>query len=435
MKAAPTARGWHERRGVASWRGNLLPGALAALLTLPQALALAVLAGMPVEAGLYLSLLPALVATLIGNSPLALAGPNTAVSMMLMASASTLAAPGGPDYIQQVLATTLFAGIFQLLLAATRMGNLLLELPATVIRGVIAGTGVLILGQQLGGLLGVPINGSGIVEAVGQAIFHDAPSVGALGIGGLAVIGGVVAHRLGRRRYSLLAALLAGWMGAEAVDLLVGPANSGIERLGTIPFGAEPISWPVIDVTDTTRLLAAIRNGFAIAVVGALQAAVMARILAFRTGGSMNINRDIVGQGLMNLVATFTAAFAGATSFNRSLANVEAEATSRLAGVFCVLFLALGTLVAGPLLARIPLPAVSGVLVLVGWSLMAGVRREDFATRVHMVEFLVTLLAAVFVGLLEAVIAGALLAIYFHSLRFRNRISAPTVSQRRRWND
>lgn len=417
------------------WRANLLPGALAALLTLPQAIALAALAGMPFEAGLYLSLLPALAATLIGHSPLALSGPNTAASLMLMASAAVLAAPGSPDFIQQVLATTLCAGLFQLLLAAVRAGNLLLELPASVTRGVIAGTGVLILGQQAGPLLGVPINGSGLVEALGQALFHDAPCGGALAIGGLSVAAGLAAQRLGLKRYALLAALLAGWAAAEIADLLMGAANTGIERLGTVPLGAHPLSWPLIDATDTARLLAVVRDGFAVAVVGSLQTAVMARILAYRTGAAMNINRDIAGQGAMNLVAAFTSGFAGATSFNRSLANLEAGATGRAAGIWCVAFLALGALLAGPVLARIPLPAVSGVLVLVGWSLVASVRREDFAGRVHVIEFLTTLVVAVFLGLLQAVIAGALLAIYFHSLRHRNHVPAHPVTERRRWND
>jgi SulP family sulfate permease len=419
----------------ASWRADLLPGVLGALLTLPQAIALAALAGMPFEAGIYLSLLPALAATLIGHSPMALSGPNTAASLMLMASATALAAPGSPEFIEQVLATTLFAGLFQLLLAAIRAGNLLLELPASVTRGIIAGTGVLILAQQAGPLLGVPVNGVGIVESVGQALFFDAPNGGTLTIGGLAVVAGGAALQLGWRRYALLVALLAGWLGAELADLLAGSATTGIDRLGAVPIGSHFLSVPNIDVTDTTRLLAASRDGFAVAIVGALQTAVMARILALRTGGALRINRDIAGQGIMNLLAAFNSGFAGATSFNRSLANVEAGAGGRAAGVFCVGFLALGVLLAGPLLARIPLPAVSGVLVLVGWSLVASVRRDDFANRVHVAEFLVTLLAALFLGLLTAVIAGAFVAIYFRALRHRALPAAPERAQRRRWND
>jgi sulfate permease, SulP family len=406
--------------GYRSWRANLVPGALAALLTLPQAIALSALAGMPFEAGLYLSLLPALVATVLGHSPLALSGANTAASLVLFASASALAAPGSPDYIQQVLAITLFAGLFQLLLAALRAGNLLLELPASVTRGLIAGTGVLILGQQIGPLLGVPVNGISVIETLGQALYFDAPLAGPLMIGGISVAAGIAARLLGWQRYALLVGLMAGWLCAEVADLLTGAANTGIERLGTIPLGSHFFSWPTIDLTDTTRLVAAIRDGFAVAVVGALQTAVMARILSFRTNSAMYINRDIAAQALMNLLAAFNSAYAGATSFNRTLAHLEAGATGRSAGVFCILFLALGVLLAGPLLARIPLPAVSGVLVLVGWAMVMGIRRDDFANRVHAIELLVTIGIAVFIGLLQAVIAGAFLAAYFRALRHKD---------------
>lgn len=419
----------------ARWHSDLLPGALAALLTLPQAIALAALAGMPAEAGIYLSLVPALGATLTGHCPVALSGPNTAASLMLTASAAALAAPGGPDYIQQVLLITLFAGAFQLLLAAARVGNLLLELPASVTRGVIAGTGVLILAAQVGPLLGVPVNGSGLVESLGQALFFDAPRAGPLAVGAVSIAAGLAVQRFGRRRYALLAALGAGWLSAELADLMAGAANTEVDRLGAVPLTASFLSWPAVEAADTTHLFAAARDGFAVAVVGALQTAVTARILAFRIGGAMRINRDIAGQGVMNLLASVTSGFAGATSFNRSLANVDTGAVGRQAGVYCVLFLAAGTILAGPLLARIPLPAVSGVLALVGLSLITSVRRDDFANRVHVVEFGATLLTAVFLGLLQAVLAGALLAAYFHSLRYRERGAVGTAVHRRRWTD
>ncbi|HEX8963089.1 MAG TPA: SulP family inorganic anion transporter [Rhodocyclaceae bacterium] len=397
------------------WRSELMPGALAALLTLPQALALAALAGMPFQAGIHLALVPALAATLIGHSPVALSGPNTAASLILASSASALATPGSAEYVQQVLATTLLAGAFQVLLAAARVGNLLLELPDSVTRGVLAGTGVLIVAQQAGPLLAVPVNGSGIVEMVAQALWFDAPNGRAAFVGVVSILAGLGAQACGNRRSSLLVALLAGWLAAELADLALGAANTGIERLGAVTIGGGFLSWPAVDAADPSHLLAAARDGFAVAVVGALQTAVTARILAMRVGGTLGINRDIAGQAAMNLLAAFTSAFAGAASFNRSLANVDAGACGRQAGIYCVAFLGLGTLLAGPLLARIPLPAVAGVLVLVGVSMIVGARGRA-PRRGYLAELAATALAAVFLGLLPAVMVGALLAAYFRAV-------------------
>ena len=145
-------RASHLLAGVAASRQDWLPGLLAALLTLPQAIALATLAGMPVEHGLYLSLLPALAATLIGNSRVALSGPNTAASILLYASATLFATPYSPVYVNQVLLTTFFAAVFQFAFVLLRGGNLFLDLPISVAQGIIAGTGVLILSQQVGPL-------------------------------------------------------------------------------------------------------------------------------------------------------------------------------------------------------------------------------------------------------------------------------------------
>jgi SulP family sulfate permease len=117
---------------VSACRADCVPGLLAALLTLPQAIALATLAGMPVEHGLYLSLLPALAATLLGHSRVALSGPNTAASILLYASATTFATPGSPGYINQVLLTTFFAAVFQFALFGLRVGKLFLDLPTSV---------------------------------------------------------------------------------------------------------------------------------------------------------------------------------------------------------------------------------------------------------------------------------------------------------------
>jgi SulP family sulfate permease len=139
-------------------RSDCVPGLLAALLTLPQAIALATLAGMPVEHGLYLSLLPALAASLIGHSRVALSGPNTAASILLYTSAATFATPGSAAYVNQVLLTTFFAAVFQFAFYFLRVGRLFLDLPLSVTQGIIAGTGVLILSQQVGPLLGVVIN-------------------------------------------------------------------------------------------------------------------------------------------------------------------------------------------------------------------------------------------------------------------------------------
>ncbi|MBI4998333.1 MAG: hypothetical protein HZC22_15860, partial [Rhodocyclales bacterium] len=254
IAAAPLRRVFGD---FAASRRDWVPGLLAALLTLPQAIALATLAGMPVENGLYLSLLPALAATLIGHSRVALSGPNTAASILLYASAATFATPGSAGYVNQVLLTTFFAAIFQFAFYFLRVGRLFLDLPLSVTQGIIAGTGALILSQQVGPLLGVVINGQGPVESLGQALAYDAKNAWPLAVGGVGVAAGLWSkrHRLGR--YHLLIALAAGWLSADLCDLLFGSATTAIDRLGRMNLTLHFLSVPSVDWTELVALFAA----------------------------------------------------------------------------------------------------------------------------------------------------------------------------------
>lgn len=407
----------HPPEGIrAACRADCVPGLLAALLTLPQAIALATLAGMPVEHGLYLSLLPALAATLIGHSRVAVSGPNTAASILLYASAATFATPGSAGYVNQVLLTTFFAAVFQFAFYFLRVGRLFLDLPLSVTQGIIAGTGALILSQQVGPLLGVVINGQGPVESLGQALAYDAKNYWPLLVGGTGVLAGLWSkqHRLGR--YHLLIALAAGWLTADLCDLLFGSATTAIERLGRMHLSLYFLSVPSVDWTELVALFAAISNGLAVAAVGSLQAAIMARTTSVMVGERLHVNRDILGQAAMNLTAAFTSGLAGATSFNRTLANIETGARTRAAGVIGIVVLGIALCVAQEWLARIPLAAVCGVLVLVGLSLLGSLRSIDRKHPRRAVEMLATIASAIFLGLFYAVLVGACLTLYHRAL-------------------
>lgn len=407
----------HPPKGIrAACRADWVPGLLAALLTLPQAIALATLAGMPVEHGLYLSLLPALAATLIGHSRVAVSGPNTAASILLYASAATFATPGSAGYVNQVLLTTFFAAIFQFAFYFLRVGRLFLDLPLSVTQGIIAGTGALILSQQVGPLLGVVINGQGPYESLGQALAYDAKNYWPLLVGGTGVLAGLWSkrHRLGR--YHLLIALAAGWLTADLCDLLVGSATTAIERLGRMQLSLYFLAVPSVDWTELVALFAAISNGLAVAAVGSLQAAIMARTTSVMVGERLHVNRDILGQAAMNLTAAFTSGLAGATSFNRTLANIETGARSRAAGVIGIVVLGIALCIAQEWLARIPLAAVCGVLVLVGLSLLGSLRSIDRKHPRRAIEMLATIASAIFLGLFYAVLVGACLTLYHRAL-------------------
>jgi SulP family sulfate permease len=114
-------------------RGDLTAGVTGALLAFPQAIALAALAGMPPEYGLYASIIPVILAAFWGSSWFAVSGPNTAMSMLLISAVAPLAAAGSSQFITIVLLLTLMTGIIQLAIGLMRLGRLLDFISTTVI--------------------------------------------------------------------------------------------------------------------------------------------------------------------------------------------------------------------------------------------------------------------------------------------------------------
>jgi len=177
---------------------------------------------------------------------------------------------------------------------------------------------MLILSQQVGPLLGVIINGQGFIESLGQALCFDAKNYWPLLVGAVAIGAGLAAKalRLGRYhlrlgRYHLLIALAAGWLAADVCDLLIGSANTAFERLGHLNLSIRVLSVPTVNWTELVALFAAVSDGLAVAAVGSLQAAIMARTTSLLIKEPMAVNRDILGQAVMNLLATFSDESAG----------------------------------------------------------------------------------------------------------------------------
>ncbi|HTY99732.1 MAG TPA: SulP family inorganic anion transporter [Rhodocyclaceae bacterium] len=400
---------------------------LGVAMSIPQIVALSLLAGMPVEAGVYLSLLPAIAAALVSGTATALSGPNTAASMVLFAAASAVAVPGSPDYLEYVAMVTLFAGLFQLLFAVGRVGNLFLSMPAPVVSGIVAGTGVLILGQQIGATLGVPTSGNGFVENLLQAVYYDRINWATAAVVAVAVLSGVLLRRHRPwAKYSLLAALVAGCAAAAVIDGLVGAERADLEYLGRLSVRPWLLTWPFAANLDWSEIVAALQAGFAVAVVGALQALVIAKTLALRQGAVLPANRDLLGQAVMNLLAPFVCGYAGATSFNRTYAHLESGATTRWHGVAVLAAAFLAILVFPALLAKTSLAAVTGVLILVGWSLATGLRFEDYRRPRAALELIAAVLLTVTAGVADAILGGVLVSIYLRSVA----AAAPAAAHR-----
>ena len=397
-------------------RHDIIAGIVSALIMIPQAAALASLAGMPPIYGIYASIVPVIVAALWGSSWHALSGPNTAVALMISAAIFPFANLGTEHYISLVFSLTLIVGIIQLTMAIFKFGSLLKFVSPAVITGITNAVGILIIVSASWGLLGVHNMVEWHFITKLNQLAHDALLANpyALGLGLFTLLVGFVCHHW-TRKFSLIIAMFAGIGASYVLDLLFGNEITGIEVLGHLSVHWLQFSPPKAQIEAAYVLQHLMLSGLAIAIVGALQASVIARAIADRSGQLVDKNKELVGQGMSNVLASFFMSFAGSSSFNRSIVHYQSGAKTPLAAVISALLLFVFVYIGQTIISMMPIAVMSAVLILVGCRLIELREfRRIFHLRSEAIIFYMTFISALMFGLTDAVILGMVASLYVY---------------------
>ena len=418
---------WRERVDARSLRSDLAAGLTGAVVVLPQGVALATVAGMPPEYGLYAGMVPAIVAALWGSSWHLVSGPTTTASIVLFSSLSGLAEPGSADYVRLALTLTLLVGAIELAMGLARLGALANFISHSVVLGFTAGAAILIAAQQAGSFFGVDVPRGLPVHEVVQTLLARAREANpfATAVAVLTLVSGLLARRRWPRAPYLLVAMLAGSLWALLLNAVFGPERTGIGTLGALPGGLPPLSLPDLSL-ETIRALAP--AALATTLLALTEAISIARALALRTHQYIDGSQEFIGQGLSNLAGSLFSGYVATGSFNRSAVNFEAGARTPLAAVFAGVFL-VGVLWAiAPLGAYLPHAAMAGLLFLVAWGLLDfhHIRRVVRTSRQETAVMGVTFGATLVLDLELAILAGVLLSLVL----YLSRTSRPTILPR-----
>jgi sulfate permease, SulP family len=430
---------WLHRVNKRSLRLDAQAGLLGMVLSLPQGIAFASLAGLPIEFGVYTSIVPCIVAALFGSSWHVTSGPTNAISLAMLAMLAPLAAVGSAHYIALALTVTLLVGCIQLGVGVLRLGSIANFISPVALFGFTAGAALLIAMSALPEALGLDAVGvHGALQSVSYAVTHAAHTHWASVLAAATTV--VVAVALKRWRPTWPHMLL-GLMAATALSVVLPHAmphampNAQMQTVGHIPSPFPPLSWPVVSLRDLPELVGL---ALALSLVALGQSVSIAKALADRSGQRIDANREFVGQGLSNVVGAFFSCYVSCGSLNRSVPNYEAGAQTPLAAVFSAAFMLALVGVASTQLAQIPVAAIAGLLMLVAWSLL-DVPRWMYLWRVSRRDLAIaalTLLATVTLRLEYAIVLGALLSLMVFLYRTANpamrRIGFDTHDQPRR---
>lgn len=405
-------------------RANLRPDAIAGLtvgvILLPQAIAFALLAGLPPQMGLYTAIVGGTAAALWGSSDQLHSGPTNTISLLLLSTLVLFETPGSPEFIVAAGLIAVMVGIFQMALGLFRLGFIVNFVSHSVIVGFSTGAGFLIAIRQIDPLLGLEVESDGVLSGL-QGTLLALPEIAllpaALGIGTMLVI--ILLKRYAPR---LPGALIAIALATLAVYLL-GDRAADVVVIGDLPSQIPPLAQlPLLDLSLIGRLST---GALAIAAIGLVQTVAVSRSLAAQTRQRLDNNQEFVGQGIANIFSGLFSGYPTSGSFSISAVKFRAGARTRLASIFAGLVILLAMLTVGPVGAYMPVSALAGTLIITAYNMIdqAEIRRIAQGAPGDAIIMIVTLLGTVFLELDFAVLTGILLSFVLYLIR----TSAPRV--------
>ena len=402
----PLINGFHWRH----WRGDLTGGVTAAVVALPLALAFGNAALGPGGAiyGLYGAIITGFLAALFGGTPAQVTGPTGPMSVTVAGVVSSLAAAGisrelsQQDMLSLVMAAVVLGGLLQILMGVLRLGRYITLVPYSVISGFMSGIGVIIIGLQIGPLLGISSQG-GVLQSLQMVSNNFTPKPGALMVG-IATL--VVVFTTPKRVTKVIPSPLLGLLLITPLALWIFPEN--LPRIGSIPAGGLSFNSPNWR-TDLPLLL---RAGMVLAVLGSIDSLLTSLVADNISQSRHQSNRELVGQGIANSVSGLFSGLPGAGATMRTVINIRSGGKTPLSGMTHSVVLLILLLGAGPLAEGIPTALLAGILIKVGldiidWGFLLRAHRLSFKTALVMWG---VLLMTVFWDLIGAVLAGMFVA-------------------------
>jgi SulP family sulfate permease len=425
--AAPLPATWHslatllpKRSDYAglrrSWRTDLVAGLTVGVVALPLALAFGITTGLGAQAGLITAIVAGLVAAVFGGSNVQVSGPTGAMTVVLV----PVVARYGADAVYLV---GIMAGALIVLAALVRLGRFLAYIPWPVVEGFTVGIACLIFLQQVPAALGVdkPEGENTVVvaaRAVGEALQGDGTSA-AVALTALVAALMLVLPRLHRALPASLLAVIAATVVAQAT-------GAEVASIGTLPDSLPLPSLPGMSVDRLSDLFGA---AFAVAALAAVESLLSAKVAdGMSDAVRHDPDRELFGQGLANAASSLFGGMPATGAIARTAVNVRSGARTRVAAIVHALVLVLVVFLGGPLVARIPLAALAGVLMVTAVRMVEvhNVRAVLRATRSDALVLVVTAAVTLAFDLILAVEIGVAVAAVL-ALRSVSRSAAAHV--------
>lgn len=404
----------------ATGRRDLVAGLTVAAVALPQGVAYALIAGVDPKYGVYSAIVVTAIASIFGSSAHLINGPTSAISLLVFSSLAFIDPENRTALFEALFLLGVLVGVFQILIAVFKLGDLTRYISESVIIGFMLAAALLLAIGQIGNALGVKDKGNAhmqVLQRLYLTLFHgDKINFRALLLSVTAVVVAVVLRRLVKRfgwpQIDLLAVLVVAGLIAYVAGWSI-PGADGKSAVSVAAKVPQSLPTPHIPVLDIGSLAQLSQGALAIAFIGLIEALSIAKAIAHQSQQKIDYNRQILAEGLANLVGGFFQSLPGSGSLSRSAINFQAGAATRFSGIVAAATVAVALLLFAPLLHYVPTAALAGLL------LVTAVRLVDFkrltatvkASRYDAGLVVITALTGILWDLDKAVLLGIALSV------------------------
>jgi len=349
--------------------GDLFGGVTAAVIALPMALAFGVASGAGAVSGLWGAVLVGFFAALFGGTPTLISEPTGPMTVVMTAVIANLTAADPENGLAMAFTVVMMAGVFQIAFGALRLGKYVTMMPYTVISGFMSGIGIILVILQLAPFLGQPSPAGGVVgtlRAIPDLLANIQPAETLLAVIAVAIIW-FMPSRLKRLVPPQLVALIVG----TVLSMALFPGLD-IRRIGEIPAGFPAMQVPTFSL-DQLQLMFV--DAAVLGMLGCIDALLTSVVADSLTRTEHNSNKELIGQGIGNLMSGLFGGIAGAGATMGTVVNIQSGGRTALSGLTRAAVLLVVILGASGLAATIPLAVLAGIALKVGidiidWSFL-----------------------------------------------------------------
>jgi SulP family sulfate permease len=430
------SKGWsHSKYSMEFLRRDVIAGLTVATVAVPQAMAYALIAGIPPTYGLYTAIVMTALGSLFGSSRFLMNGPTNAISLVVFGAVGAGVA-GGQDSVHLVFLLAILVGMIQIVIALLKLGDLTRYVSEAVIIGFMAGAGLLVALTQIDKLLGLQAMGNGddyLLRRLWQTWTQGGPvNPLALGIGCATLVLIFVLHRLSALLKIKLPELLLTLVFVSYVvwQFNLAPPDSKIGRL-EVQQRLPQLTLPAFSHESIRQLWG---GALAISLLGLVEALAIAKAIGARTREPLDYNRQCLAEGIANLGGGLFQCMPGSGSLTRSAINYHSGAATRLSGIFAAFAVLATLLLFAPLAKFVPQPALAGVLMWTAWRIVDRPRLIFClrATRFDAGLAIATALSAVFLSIEFSILIGTFLSFLFYVPRAARLRATELVLSRER---